>query len=182
MTFSQEANLPATRDAASDRLPRLDDQQMNALAVVANAPLPALPPIGERDLKQSLAVLDSALPRRNSDDASGRLMLAAYERKLGQMPKEQFDHMCNAILERCRWFPTIAECLEIAGEWTRRDAREKARAQNLMRIELQARMDDALHRLRFGQIEQAEVDAWPDHWKQVAATRGDLYRDPERFG
>lgn len=178
MTFSPEANLPAV--VAGNDLPRLDDDQLNALATVAYAPLPALIPVEERHLNQSVAVLDAALPRRNSDDASGKLMLAAYRRKLGHMPREQIDFLCNAILERCRWFPTIAECLEIAGEWERADAREKARARNLIERERQARFDDAMRRLRWGDITQAEVDSWPERWKEIAATQGDLYRDPER--
>lgn len=179
MTFSTGVNLPAVV-ADDGRLPRLSDDQMQALIAVANAPLPALPPVEERHLNQSVAVLDAALPRRNTDEASGKLMLAAYRRKLGHMPKEQIDYLCNAILERCRWFPTIAECLEIAGEWERADAREKARARNLIERERQARFDDAMRRLRWGEITQAEVDSWPERWKEIAATQGDLYRDPER--
>lgn len=179
MKFSPEANLPATR--ADPLFPRLDDDALNALVVVADAPLPALPPIEPEVLHQSFAVLDAALPRRSSDEASGKLMLAAYRRKLGHMPKEQIDFLCNAILERCRWFPTIAECLEIAGEWERRDARERARARNLVQRERQARMEDALRRLRFDQIEQEEVDGWPEGWKRIAATQGMLHREPDKL-
>lgn len=177
--FSPEASLPATR--TDPLFPRLDDEALNALVVIAEAPLPALPPIEQEVLHQSFAVLDAALPRRSSDEASGKLMLAAYRRKLGHMPKEQIDFLCNAILERCRWFPTIAECLEIAGEWQRRDARERARARNLVQREQQARMDDAHRRLRFGQIEQEEVDGWPEGWKRIAATQGMLHREPDKL-
>lgn len=179
MTFSPEASLPATTDP---QFPRLDDAQMRQLVVIAEAPLPALPPVEEKHLNQSVAVLDAALPRRNADDASGKLMLAAYRRKLGHMPKEQIDYLCNAILERCRWFPTIAECLEIAGEWQRRDAIERARARNLVEREQQARMDDAHRRLKWSDdVTQAEVDGWPESWKRIAATQGLLHRDPERL-
>lgn len=182
MTLSEGANLPATVEPGALVFPRLDDAQLNALAEVAYAPLPALVPIAEEKLVQSIAVLDAALPRRNSDDASGKLMLAAYRRKLGHMPKEQIDYLCNAILERCRWFPTIAECLEIAAEWSRADAREKARARNLIERERHARMEDALRRLKWSDdVTQAEVDSWPEGWKRIAATQGLLYRDPERL-
>lgn len=181
MTFSPEANLPVVA-ARNDLLPRLDDDQMRALALIAEAPLPALIPVEERHLNQSLAVLDAALPRRSSDDVSGKLMIAAYRRKLGHLPREQIDFVCNAVLERCRWFPTIAECLEIAGEWQRADAREKARAANLVQRERQARMEDAHRRLKWAEdITQAEVDGWPETWKRIAATQGLLHRDPERL-
>lgn len=176
MTFSEGTNLPATVDGP----PRLDDRQIAALRPVADAPLPALIPCEQDHLNKCVAVLDAALPRRNTDDVSGSLMAAAYRRKLGHMPKEQIDFLSNAILERCRWFPTIAECLEIAGEWERQDARDKARARNLIEREMQARFEDAMRRLRFGQIEQAEVDGWPERWKEIAVTRGDLHGDPDR--
>lgn len=181
MTFSPEANLPAVV-ARNDLFPRLDDDQMRALAVIAHAPLPALVPVAEKHMNQSLAVLDAALPRRSADDVSGKLMIAAYRRKLGHLPREQIDFMCNAILERCRWFPTIAECLEIAGEWQRADAREKARAINLVQREQQARMEEAHRRLKWADdITQAEVDGWPESWKRIAAAQGLLHRDPDRL-
>lgn len=180
MKFSPEASLPATR--TDPLFPRLDDEGLNALVVIAEAPLPALPPIEQEVLHQSFAVLDAALPRRSSDEASGKLMLAAYRRKLGHMPKEQIDFLCNAILERCRWFPTIAECLEIAGEWERRDARERARARNLVQRERHARMEDALRRLKWGDdVTQAEVDGWPEGWKRIAVTQGMLHHEPDKL-
>jgi hypothetical protein len=175
---SPEASLPATTDAA---FPRLDDAALNAVVAVAKAPLPALPPIDPDVLHQSFSVLDAALPRRSSDEASGKLMLAAYRRKLGHMPKEQIDFVCNAILERCRWFPTIAECLEIAGEWSRPDARERARARVIADREYQARMEDAHRSLAAGQIEQSDVDAWPERWRQIAAAQGLLHDDPDKL-
>lgn len=154
---------------------------MRALAQIADAPLPALPPVEEEHLMQSIAVLDANLPRKASDDASGSLRVAMLKRKLGQMPKEQFDFMCNAVIDKEEWFPPIAVFLRHASGWTRADARERARARNLIDRERQSRMEDAHRRLRLGQIEQAEVDEWPEGWKAIAATAGHLHRDPERL-
>lgn len=163
---------------------RLDDAQLARLEAIARAPLAPLEQVDPEHLVQSLAVLDASLPRRRSDFASGRLMLAAYRRKLGAMPREQIDFMCNAILEQCEWFPTIAECLRIAGGWTRADAARKARAIDLIRREDHLRMIEAHRRLRHDpDITQAEVDGWPLHWREAAAAPAMnlLHRDADRL-
>lgn len=181
MTFSEAANLPATTSGTGLTFPRLDDDQMRALAVIADAPLPVLPPVAEEHLMQSMAVLDANLPRKASDDASGKLRVAMLKRKLGHMPQEQFDFMCNAVIDNEEWFPPIAVFLRYASQWQRADARERARARNLIERERQARLDDAIRRLKWADdVTQAEVDAWPEGWKRIAATQGLLYRDPER--
>lgn len=150
-------------------LARLDNDTMSALAEIARAPLPALPPIERDVLVKSLAALDAALPRRRSDDDSGRLMLATYVRKLGHMPKAQIDYLCNVALDTLEWFPTIAKCKQIAEGWKRPDAIERARARNLLAHEMHLRMLDAHRRLKWGEdIAQAEVDGWPDDWREAA--------------
>ncbi len=183
MTFSEAANLPATADANALTFPRLDDDQCRALAVIAEAPLPVLPPVDDEHLMQSLAVLDANLPRKASDDASGKLRVAMLRRKLGHMPKEQFDFMCNAVIDSEEWFPPIAVFLRYAAEWRRPDERERARARNLLERERHARMEDALRRLKWegDSVTQEEVDSWPEGWKRIAATQGLLHRDPERL-
>ena len=87
----------------------------------------------------------SALPRRHADDISGELFAEAYARKLGGLNKPQVEYLLDKALERCRWFPTIAECLEIVSEWTRRDeyTRRKAKAVELAMREEMRRKEDA---------------------------------------
>lgn len=170
------------RRGAAHELARLDDQTLAQLRDIARAPLAPLEPICPDVLVQSLAALDAALPRRKTDEATGKLMLAAYRRKLGHMPKEQIDYLCNAVLERCDWFPTIRECLEIAGQWRRQDAVDQARARNLIANEMHLRMLAAHRRLKWGEgVTQEEVDSWPEGWREAAASAGLLHRDPARL-
>lgn len=169
-------------EGPSHELARLDDDTLQALAAIARAPLPPLVPIDRSVLVKSLAALDAALPRRRSDDDSGKLMLATYVRKLGHMPKEQIDYLCNVALDTLEWFPSIAKCNEIAGQWRRAAAVDQARARNLIANEMHLRMLAAHRRLKLGEgVTQAEVDSWPEGWRESAAAAGLLHRDPARL-
>lgn len=118
----------STGDLDLTRLPsRLDDRQLAAVQEVAEAPLPTLPTCDERTFGQALRMMLAALPRRNADDVSGELFVAAYERQLGHLNRSQVEFLMDKALQRCRWFPTIAECLEIVGEWRRWDDDTKRR-------------------------------------------------------
>jgi hypothetical protein len=122
----------------------LDDQQLAAVQEIAEAPLPTLPTCDERTFGQALRMMLAALPRRNADDVSGELFVAAYERQLGNLNRQQVEFLMDKALQRCRWFPTIAECLEIVGEWRRDDepARRKASAALIVSRENRERNKD----------------------------------------
>lgn len=157
---------------------------MATIETIANAPLPALPACDEEHFAQCLGIMDAALPRQSADEINGKLRLAAYRRKLGHLPKEQINYLADQALERCKWFPTIAECLTLAAEWQRGDApvQVKARAEALARKERQARLDDARKALRRGALSQDGIDVLPDRTKQILETEGLLYRCPDGCG
>lgn len=124
----------------------------------------------------------AALPRQNADDVSGELFVAAYQRKLGHMPKEQVNYMTDQALERCKWFPTIAECLEIASAWKRDDdawrTRESARGRVM--YEQQQRMEEAMTKLAAYEMTQEQFDELPERWQSIADARGlVIWRDGE---
>jgi len=56
------------------------------------------------------------LPRKNSDDVSGELMAEGYSMMLGDLSEYALESLTKIVLERCKWFPTIAECKAIMGE------------------------------------------------------------------
>ena len=56
------------------------------------------------------------LPRKNSDDVSGELMAEGYQMMLGDLSEGALEALTRIVLERCKWFPTIAECKAIMGE------------------------------------------------------------------
>lgn len=63
----------------------------------------------------------AVLPKRGSDELSGELLANAYRRMLGHHTKAEINFLTEQVLGRCKWFPTIAECVEILAEWRRRD-------------------------------------------------------------
>lgn len=123
MTSATGLLAQSITDLDLESLPeRLDDDQLTMVRKIATAPLPCLPPVTERHLAQCLRVMLAVLPRQQSDDLAGELFVAAYYRQLGHMPTDQISYLADQATKQCRWFPTIAECLEIASGWRRCDA------------------------------------------------------------
>lgn len=154
---------------------RLTDMDLARARRVVDTPAPPLPECSAKHFNECFRVL-TILPRRASDDLTGQLMLAAYQRKLGHLPREQFDWLCDQILERCKWFPSIAECLEIAREWERDDehTRRRDRAAAAVWREMQARLSDVQRKLARGDATQDEIDGLSDRWRRILHEQGVL--------
>lgn len=185
MRVMDETALPrlSTGDLDLDSLPeRLDDFTLAEVEKIAAAPLPALPTCDERTFGQILRMMLAALPRRQADDISGELFVAAYERQLGHMSRPQAEHMMDKALRTCRWFPTIAECLELAGDWRRRDdaTARKGKAQALASGEYRERHRDKTSWVLDGRQEamsQEGIDAMPEELKRIGIKCGALIYD-----
>lgn len=123
---------------------RLDDETLVMVQAIASEPLPPHEPCGDRHLKQCLRVMLAVLPKRNQDEISGELFVAAYQKKLGSYCDSQISFLADKAMERCQWFPTIAECIEIIGEWRRADdaVRRKFEASRLVQREMHLRNVD----------------------------------------
>lgn len=146
-TTATASPLPWIADLDLESLPeRLDDTQMAAVKRIVDAPLPSLPPSGERHLLQCLRGMLAVLPRQNSDDAAGELFVALYSRQLAEHPADAIMYLVDQSTRNCRWFPTIAECLEIISGWRRHDADtvRKAKANSLWARERAARRPDTV--------------------------------------
>lgn len=117
--------------------------------------------------------MSATLPRRASDEVSGELMLEVYRRKLVGYPRKAMTYLFEQSVERCQWFPTIAECLAIIGEWKRADQHTARRDIACARVgsEKQARFDEAMAALASGQMAQEQIDALPLRWKKIASER-----------
>ena len=145
-----------------DSLPdRLDDIMMEAVNEIACSPLPDLPTCDSKTFGQVLRMMLAALPRRQADDISGELFVAAYERQLGHINRPQAEFLLDKALQTCKWFPTIAECLEILEGWRRNDdaTKRQSRAKYLIaRENNQRRAFNWPPEREIPQITQADVD------------------------
>lgn len=86
----------------------------------------------------------AVLPKRSLDEVSGELFVAAYQKKLGQYSDAAISFLADKAMERCQWFPTIAECVEILAEYRRSDEHTERRnlASRIASYEMNARRDD----------------------------------------
>lgn len=116
--------LPAhsTDDLDLTALPeRLDDTTLERVKAIARSPLPPEAASTERHFNQCLRVMLAVLPKRGADELTGELFVAAYQRKLSQYSDAAISFLADKAMERCQWFPTIHECLEILTDYRRHD-------------------------------------------------------------
>jgi hypothetical protein len=162
-----------------DNLPaRLDDRQLAAIDHIARLPVPVLPPAEEDYFLKCMRTL-RLLPGRTDDDISGGLRLNLYRRHFGNLSRDALAYLTDRATATCKWFPTPAELFEILKGWERTDPAFRAirRARILAQREWQERFDDVMRRFKVGEVEQDEVDAMPERWKEIAATQGWLWRE-----
>ena len=159
---------------------RLTDSQLAAAEAIAAAPLPALAVADTQFFAQCLRLLDT-LPRRKDDDVGGQLRVRAYELAIGTRSRAELEFMVTHALRNCKFFPSTSECVEILSRWSRDDeaVKERNRAETVARHERQTRFDEAMRWLARGERDQAEIDALPQRWKEMAVTYGHLQRDDD---
>lgn len=157
---------------------RLDDETLSRVQAIADAPLPPLNPVGERHLKQCLRVMMAVLPKRATDEVTGELFVAAYVKKLGGYCDAQISYLADKAMERCKWFPTIAECMEIILEWRRYDdaTRRKYDATSIARREERTRDDESrrFNRWDAPELTQEDVDTMSPELIRVGLRCGAL--------
>lgn len=113
----------STDDLDLTTLPdRLDDGLLARVKAISSSPLPPPIPCSDAHFSKILRTMLAVLPRRVSDDVGGELFVAAYQHKLGHLPQEAINYIADKALGECKWFPTIAECLELLVGWRRWDS------------------------------------------------------------
>lgn len=150
---------------------------------MANCPLPAPEPCPEAKVLELIIIFQATLPSRNRSEIDQAVLTEAYVQSLGRFPQSAIVYLQTAALERCRWFPTIAECMDILGEVDTRHhlvgKREWVRAR--VSREKQVRFDRMMDALQARELEQAEIDALPEAVKRIAVERGYLRFDDGSF-
>ena len=159
---------------------RLTDEQLATVEAMAAEPLPTLPPCDDRHFAKCLRIMLAVLPKQNTDELGGELFVEAYRRQLGHHSNEAISFLADRATASCRWFPTIAECLEILSGWRRSDeaSRRRSHARQLAHREREQRRWEDLPTLPDRRMTQADVDTLPIHLRDLGLTMGYLIRDP----
>lgn len=64
-----------------------------------------------------LRLWEAMLPKKAADEVSGELLARGFWRMLGEkLTEREMSNLTEMVLDRCRWFPTVAECRELMGE------------------------------------------------------------------
>lgn len=147
---------------------------------IASSPLPALPPSDERHFNQCIRIMSAALPKRAVDDVSGELLLGIYQRQLGAYSNEEISFLTDQATRTRKWFPTIAECIEIIGKWRRDDEalRRKFKARDLVAAEERKREQERLVVPPDApRIPQNEINQMPLEMRQLGLKIGHITQE-----
>lgn len=181
-TGAMEPQRLGTDDWSLERMrtlpARLDDATMMSLEAVASSPLPSPQPCSERHFNQCFAMVDAALPKRSQDDKTGEILVRTYRRMLGHLTREAISFIAEEAIATCKWFPTIAECLEISRRFTQpphpfRQVRTVA-AQLLSR-EKHERFKEAVKAVEAGKVPDADIADLPERWRGIMAEWGVIW-------
>jgi hypothetical protein len=159
---------------------RLDDGTIATLREIVNSPLPAPAICDEVHFAKCIRSL-AILPRQAEDEVTGPLKHKLYQAKLGGYSNDALSYLASKALEQCKWFPTIAECLQILAGFPNREIalERKNKAAWLVQRELNARLDEMVARLAKRDLTQDEIDALPEAAKLVAAEKCYLWAWPD---
>lgn len=70
----------------------------------------------DRHFLQCIRMWDAMLPKRQGDDLGAELMVKGYQRMLGHLSETEMGWLTEMVLDKCKWFPTVAECKAIMAE------------------------------------------------------------------
>lgn len=179
------STLPLKTLSDLERLPaRLTDAEMSALKEIANAPLP--PPAACDDLHfaQCFRLISAVLPKQSKDELDGKLFVAAYRRILQEYSRDAISYLTEEAVRNCRWFPTIAECLQILERYRRDDDDTRFRCAVEERIRKERRDQWEEKRLAEPEPEtdrrpltQADVDRLPPYLVKLGLSIGAIKYD-----
>lgn len=171
-SLTRLANLPA----------RIDDQTISELRAICSCPTPRAEPAAPYYVDECVTTLLINLPKRAHGEDDGEILNRTYSAALKHYSARSLKFLAKRALAKCKWFPTIAECIEIIGEY-RGDGEAfgalKVGAEARIRRELNMRMDEAVAALGRRELSQDAIDALPDLTKRVAAEKGYLWKWPD---
>jgi hypothetical protein len=119
--------------------------------------------------------MDAALPRRQQGEVSGELLAKTYHRMLGHLTREAISFVAEEAIATCKWFPTVAECLEIAKRFVQPEHPFKAvrdMARGKLNVERNLRFREAMAAVEADEMSDEQITALPERWRGMFAEMG----------
>ena len=143
-------------------------------------PLPDPTPCTDEHFGKCFKFMGAVLPKQSRDALDGKLFLQAYQRMLQGYPKDAISFLAEQSMARCKWFPTISECLTILKDWTRNDeeTRFADKARQIVSREVAARREEQIEMERRikPKMTAEEIAGLPEHLVEIGLKCGALKR------
>jgi hypothetical protein len=123
--------------------------------------------------------MSAVLPKQSKDELAGKLFVSAYQRILQSYSKDAISYLAEHSMTRCRWFPTIAECIDILQEWRRNDEHTRQRSyirQAINREHEARRLEESQKNRRSAPMTAEELAALPEQLINLGIGCGALKR------
>lgn len=144
---------------------RLNDLQLAEVEQIARSPVAEAVMTDDQHLANCLLRMDSNLKRRSDGEGSEKtaaLRIDTQRKVLLQLPREQLSFITAEAVRRLTFFPSIAEMLEIGKEWKNPNGGAQRLARTMVMHERMRRQREAAKRLKFEEVPQKDIDAWPE--------------------
>lgn len=123
----------------------------------------------------------ATLPSKAVDDDAGKMRVAVYSRLFEGYSNEALAYMARIACERCDWFPTPRQCLDILANY-RSPTSDREIALGYCHDFTQRHFEFWLSRISDGTADQATIMEPPEQWRRIAVERGYLrFVPPDRY-
>lgn len=132
------------------------EDEIDAIRPIASSRVAVREPAKEEVLRRALGAMAASMPAGKTGDEGGELKLRTYMRMLTGYPEAAVTYACKECLSTMKFFPTIAEFLEVIKKWTPPDKALIDRARRI--VSTGNRVKPA--KPESPPLTQEEVDSW----------------------
>jgi hypothetical protein len=126
----------------------------------------------DAEITEYLKRMATNLAKRGDVLEDGKLKVATYISELRGFSREALHFMATEAIRNPPWMPLAGECRALASRYKSPAVALHGQAEAALTHDAQAQLNDALRRMKLGQMTQQEFAGMPDRWKAVAETQG----------
>lgn len=161
----QEVKLVLTK-------PELSESDERSLQDFLAEPFIAERPATTDELLFLLRQISVATAKRDDVLVDGKLKVAVYIEQLSSYPLAALEFMKREIIKHSKWMPLPSECLEVLERYRPEQAGLRLSVESKLTSAKQAKLSNAMRRLKLGEMSADEFASLPKRWQQIAETQG----------